>query len=135
MVGLDGEKMSKSKGNLVFVSRLRGDQRGGRVDPMAIRLALMSEHYRADRDWTDDVLKAAEQRLVRWRQAVTRPVGPPALPVLREVRESLADDLDAPRALSVVDAWAAAAVSGQGDDPASPQTVGRTVDALLGVEL
>src|SRR5690606_14352636 len=47
MIGLDGEKMSKSRGNLVFVSRLRGDG----VDPMAIRLALMSEHYRSDRSW------------------------------------------------------------------------------------
>lgn len=135
MVGLDGEKMSKSKGNLVFVSRLRGDQHGDRVDPMAIRLALISEHYRADRDWTDDVLKAAEQRLARWRQAVAKPTGPPALPVLHEVRERLADDLDAPGALSAVDAWAAAVVSGQGDDPASPQIVRGTVDALLGVEL
>ena len=50
MIGLDGEKMSKSHGNLVFVSRLRAD----RVDPMAIRLALISGHYRADRAWTDD---------------------------------------------------------------------------------
>jgi len=135
MVGLDGEKMSKSKGNLVFVSRLRGDQRGDRVDPMAIRLALISEHYRADRDWTDDVLKAAEQRLARWRQAVAKPTGPPAQPVLRQVRDRLADDLDAPGALSAVDAWAAAVVSGQGDDPASPEIVRQTVDTLLGVEL
>jgi L-cysteine:1D-myo-inositol 2-amino-2-deoxy-alpha-D-glucopyranoside ligase len=135
MVGLDGEKMSKSKGNLVFVSRLRGDQRGDRVDPMAIRLALISEHYRADRDWTDDVLKAAEQRLARWRQAVAKPTGPPAQPVLRQVRDRLADDLDAPGALSAVDAWAAAVVSGQGDDPASPEVVRQTVDTLLGVEL
>ena len=52
MIGLDGEKMSKSKGNLVFVSRLRAD----RVDPMAVRLALMSGHWRADRSWTADLL-------------------------------------------------------------------------------
>ena len=49
MVGLDGEKMSKSKGNLVFVSRLRDDGH----DPMAIRLALLAHHYRADWEWTD----------------------------------------------------------------------------------
>src|SRR5262245_26342758 len=47
MIGLDGEKMSKSRGNLVFVSRLRADG----VDPMAVRLALMSSHYRSDRSW------------------------------------------------------------------------------------
>ena len=55
MIGLDGEKMSKSRGNLVFVSRLRGDG----VDPMAIRLALLSGHYRTDRAWTADLLSAA----------------------------------------------------------------------------
>src|SRR5215471_16928994 len=49
MIGLDGEKMSKSRGNLVLISRLRGDG----VDPMAIRLALLAGHYRSDRQWTD----------------------------------------------------------------------------------
>ena len=56
MIGLDGEKMSKSRGNLVFVSKLRGEG----VDPMAIRLALLSGHYRTDRAWTADLLSAAE---------------------------------------------------------------------------
>jgi L-cysteine:1D-myo-inositol 2-amino-2-deoxy-alpha-D-glucopyranoside ligase len=135
MVGLDGEKMSKSKGNLVFVSRLRGDQHGERVDPMAIRLALMSDRYRADRDWTDDVLKTAQQRLGRWRQAVDRPAGPPAGTLVSRLRERLADDLDTPGALAVVDEWVVAAVSGQGDDPAAPALVADAVDALLGVRL
>src|SRR4030095_9151234 len=58
MIGLDGEKMSKSRGNLVFVSRLRGDG----VDPMAIRLALLSGHYRTDRAWTADLLGPAHAR-------------------------------------------------------------------------
>src|ERR671932_2054406 len=66
MIGLGGEKMSKSKGNLVFVSRLRGDG----VDPMALRLALLADHYRTDRQWTDDVLKGGVLRLARWRGAV-----------------------------------------------------------------
>ncbi len=74
MVALDGEKMSKSKGNLVFVSTLR---RAG-VDPAAIRLALLSRHYRSDWEWTDAVLAEATDRLVRWRAAVSRPDGPPA---------------------------------------------------------
>ena len=55
MIGLHGEKMSKSKGNLVFVSRLRADH----VDSMAVRLALLADHYRTDRQWTDDLLKTA----------------------------------------------------------------------------
>ncbi len=71
MIGLDGEKMSKSRGNLVFVSRLRADK----VDPMAVRLALLSGHYRADRSWTDDLLTAAQERLGRWRRAAAATAG------------------------------------------------------------
>ncbi|WP_324277771.1 cysteine--1-D-myo-inosityl 2-amino-2-deoxy-alpha-D-glucopyranoside ligase [Blastococcus brunescens] len=78
MIGLDGEKMSKSRGNLVFVSKLRGEG----VDPMAIRLALLSGHYRTDRAWTADLLTAAEQRLDTWRWAVALDAGAPAAPLL-----------------------------------------------------
>src|SRR5204863_9371190 len=87
MIGLDGEKMSKSKGNLVFVSRLRADG----VDPMAIRLALLADHYRTDRQWTDDVLKAGLLRLARWREAGQADAGPPGVALLAQVRERLAD--------------------------------------------
>src|SRR6516165_2012772 len=68
MVRLDGEKMSKSLGNLVFVSRLVADG----VDPMAVRLAILAHHYRGDWDWTADGLAAAQDRLTRWRAAVNR---------------------------------------------------------------
>jgi L-cysteine:1D-myo-inositol 2-amino-2-deoxy-alpha-D-glucopyranoside ligase len=131
MIGLHGEKMSKSKGNLVFVSRLRGDG----VDPMAVRLGLLSGHYRADREWTDDVLKAGQERLARWRAAAAAPAGPSGEGLLAAVRESLADDLDTPATLAVVDAWAEAALSGAGDDDTAPALMSRTVDALLGVRL
>ncbi len=131
MIGLNGEKMSKSKGNLVFVSRLRADG----VDPMAVRLALLGDHYRTDRQWTDDVLKGGLLRLARWREAVQAPSGPSGPAVLAQVRERLADDLDAPGALAVVDAWADAALGGDGDDPEAPALVAKTVDALLGVRL
>lgn len=130
MIGLDGEKMSKSKGNLVFVSRLRGDG----VDPMAVRLALMGEHYRRDRQWTDDVLKAGELRLARWREAASAPSGPDGIGLLSSVRAALSDDLDTPRALAAVDAWCDEALSGAGD-PDSPALMASTVDALLGVRL
>jgi L-cysteine:1D-myo-inositol 2-amino-2-deoxy-alpha-D-glucopyranoside ligase len=131
MVGLDGEKMSKSRGNLVFVSVLRGEGR----DPMAIRLALLSHHYRHDRTWDEADLAAAETRLGRWREAVTRPGGPAAGEVLDRVRRHLADDLDAPGALAAVDRWVAATLDGDRTDPGAPQLVGQAVDALLGVRL
>ncbi|GGO82902.1 cysteine--1-D-myo-inosityl 2-amino-2-deoxy-alpha-D-glucopyranoside ligase [Wenjunlia tyrosinilytica] len=131
MVALDGAKMSKSKGNLVFVSALRNDG----VDPAAIRLALLSRHYRADWEWTDEVLNEAVERLTAWRAAVSRPDGPAAEEVLREVREALANDLDAPAALAAVDTWAARQQESGGSDISAPGLVSRTVDALLGVAL
>jgi L-cysteine:1D-myo-inositol 2-amino-2-deoxy-alpha-D-glucopyranoside ligase len=131
MIGLDGEKMSKSKGNLVFVSRLRGD----RVDPMAVRLALIDGHYRDDRAWTDDLLKAANQRLSRWREAVEVTAGPSGLELVTKVRERLADDLDTPGVLALVDGWAEAALARRGGDRDAPALVAATVDALLGVRL
>jgi L-cysteine:1D-myo-inositol 2-amino-2-deoxy-alpha-D-glucopyranoside ligase len=131
MIGLNGEKMSKSRGNLIFVSRLRAD----RVDQMAVRLALLADHYRTDRQWTDDVLKAGQQRLARWREAAAARVAPSGIAVLAGVRERLADDLDAPGALAVVDSWADATLAGAGTDPGAPALVRATVDALLGVLL
>jgi L-cysteine:1D-myo-inositol 2-amino-2-deoxy-alpha-D-glucopyranoside ligase len=133
MVGLDGEKMSKSRGNLVFVSALRRDG----VEPAALRLALLSQHYRADWEWTPAHLQAAEARLDRWRAAVTVPAGPPAEAVLAEVRAALAADLDAPSALAAVDRWVAAGrvEGGAGVSPEGPRTVRALVDALLGVAL
>ncbi|MFE9695100.1 cysteine--1-D-myo-inosityl 2-amino-2-deoxy-alpha-D-glucopyranoside ligase [Micromonospora sp. NPDC005806] len=131
MIGLDGEKMSKSKGNLVFVSRLRAD----RVDPMAMRLALMSGHYRADRSWTDELLAAAQERLARWRRAAAVPAGPFGKAFLAAVRARLADDLDTPGALAVVDDWAAQALAGVADDADAPKLFADTVDALLGIRL
>ena len=92
MVGLDGEKMSKSKGNLVLVSKLRA----AGVDPMAIRLALLSQHYRDDWMWTDDILAAAVERLATWREAVRLDAGLNADATVAAVRAALADDLNAP---------------------------------------
>jgi L-cysteine:1D-myo-inositol 2-amino-2-deoxy-alpha-D-glucopyranoside ligase len=131
MVGLDGEKMSKSKGNLVFVSRLRADG----ADPMAIRLALLGHHYRSDWEWTPDDLTAATERLAHWRAAVTAESGPPARTLLQEVREALSDDLDAPRALRAVDRWVEDQRLRGGTDPSAPALVRDIVDALLGIAL
>jgi L-cysteine:1D-myo-inositol 2-amino-2-deoxy-alpha-D-glucopyranoside ligase len=131
MIGLDGEKMSKSRGNLVFVSRLRADH----VDMMAVRLGLLSGHYRADRTWTGDLLSAAQARLARWRSAVSLDAGPAAEPVVARLRDHLADDLDTPNALRAVDAWAAEALAGGGKSTEAPALIQDAVDALLGVAL
>jgi len=131
MVALDGEKMSKSRGNLVFVSALRREG----VDPMAVRLALLDHHYRDDWEWTAALLSAAEQRLALWRDAVRLDAGVGGDEVVAQVRTALADDLDAPAALAAVDAWAGASTVVEGDDGYAPQVVARACEALLGITL
>ena len=149
MVSYHGEKMSKSLGNLVFVSRLLADG----VDPMAIRMALLAHHYRSDWEWTDAVLGDAQARLARWRaalaraeaaapEAVTPGVAPAAAAemVLSGVRARMRDDLDAPGALAIVDHWADTLVAEPptriaAEDLAGVRLVTATVDALLGISL
>ena len=131
MVALNGEKMSKSRGNLVFVSRLR--QSG--VDPMAIRLALLAHHYREDWEWTDEGLAAAQERLSHWRGATRQNTGINAAEVVTQMRAALALDLDAPTALAAVDAWVGASTAMDTDDTEAPGLVARACDALLGVHL
>ena len=125
MIGLDGEKMSKSRGNLVFVSRLRASG----VEPGALRLALLATHYRLDREWSDATLGAGRERLAMWRDAVTRDSGPSASGLLAGVRAAVAHDLDTSAALELVDAWCVE----QGDDASAPALTADLVDALLGV--
>ncbi len=131
MVGLGGEKMSKSKGNLVLVSTLRREG----VDPMAIRLALLAHHHAADWMWHDDDLVAAEQRLSTWRKALSGNGGPVADQTVDDIRAALADDLDSPRALEAVDRWAHQSLTRGGEDPGAPGVLNRALDALLGVRL
>jgi len=133
MVGLDGEKMSKSRGNLVFVSQLRNSE----VDPMAIRLVLLRHHYRSDWEWDDAELWAAVDALAQWRRAFSLHAGAPSGPVVSEVLAAMADDLDAPRACAAVDAWVKTTLGGNGmadaSDPGAADTVRTLVDAALGV--
>ncbi|WP_454043722.1 cysteine--1-D-myo-inosityl 2-amino-2-deoxy-alpha-D-glucopyranoside ligase [Cellulosimicrobium sp. Marseille-Q8652] len=135
LVAYEGQKMSKSLGNLVLVSNLRATG----VDPMAIRLALLAHHYRTEWEWTDDDLPTAAARLETWRDAVSGNGGPDATAMLDAVRAALATDLDAPAALAAVDVWAAESLrpgrDTRADDEGAPGVVARAVNALLGVRL
>ncbi|KRE36947.1 cysteine--1-D-myo-inosityl 2-amino-2-deoxy-alpha-D-glucopyranoside ligase [Janibacter sp. Soil728] len=131
MVAYDGEKMSKSKGNLVRVSTLRGQG----VDPMAIRLVLLAHHYRGEWEWTDADLTTAQERLARWRSGLSTDGGPDASEAVAAVRAALADDLDTPTALAAVDAWAERSLSSGGDVRSAPGELARAIDALLGIRL
>lgn len=123
LVALDGEKMSKSKGNLEFVSRLVAVG----VDPRTIRLALLAHHYRSDWEWTHGDLATAQERLARWASwAAHSTHAQPTM--IDDLRSALASDLDSPRALATIDR----AVSSN----ATPTNLDLSaIDALLGVRL
>jgi L-cysteine:1D-myo-inositol 2-amino-2-deoxy-alpha-D-glucopyranoside ligase len=131
MVGLNGEKMSKSKGNLVLVSRLR--EQG--VDPMAIRLVLLSHHHLTEWSWTVADLDINIQRLAAWRAAVAGTTSVDAAETVGAVRAAVADDLHADRALEAIDAWTAASVGAERDVEGARDTIRTLVDGLLGVAL
>ena len=131
MVGLDGEKMSKSKGNLVLVSRLRDEG----IDPMAIRLVLLSHHHLGEWSWTAADLDANIARLAAWRSAVSGTTSVDAAETVKAVREAVADDLHADRALEAIDAWVAASVVADGDADGARDLMRTFIDGLLGIAL
>lgn len=131
MVSYQGAKMSKSLGNLVLISQLRESGK----DPMAIRLAIINNHYRQNWQWEEELLVAAELRLARWRAALSSSASLPADSFVNEIQTALATDLDTPRALRAVDEWASQTLNGAGFDESSPGLMARALDALLGIAL
>ncbi|OFQ46009.1 cysteine--1-D-myo-inosityl 2-amino-2-deoxy-alpha-D-glucopyranoside ligase [Corynebacterium sp. HMSC076D02] len=130
MIGLDGVKMSKSLGNLVFVHKL---VEAG-VDPSAIRLGVFAGHYRSERDWSDEVLHAANERLANWRKALENPGSVDAAQALVDaVRLALSNDLDTPAALQAVDEWAAGERGA--DDEQAAELLRTAFYSLLGVRV
>ncbi len=98
MVRMDGEKMSKSLGNLVFVSDLLKS-----FDPRAIRLGIVSHHYRDSWEWDDSLMPHSADRLDRW-SAASQAVGAiDSEQALAEVRTALDADLDTPTAVAAID--------------------------------
>lgn len=131
MIALDGVKMSKSLGNLVFVSKLLEEGH----TPAAIRLSVFSGHYRADRDFSGAILKQCESLVERLRASVDKPSTRAETEALvTEIREALADDLDTPRAIAAIEAWANREWTGD-SDPEAGRIVASALDALLGIKL
>ncbi|MDQ1382458.1 MAG: L-cysteine:1D-myo-inositol 2-amino-2-deoxy-alpha-D-glucopyranoside ligase [Actinomycetota bacterium] len=128
MVNYEGEKMSKSLGNLVFVDELLKH-----ADPRAIRLALMRHHYRHGFEWYHTDIEEGTALLHRLLAAAALPTGPDPRLFAQRVRDAIDDDLDTPRALDALDDLASAILSG-GDDPAAHSTLCE-LGRLLGVDL
>ncbi len=128
MVAYEGEKMSKSLGNLVFISDLRAT-----ADPRAIRLALLHHHYRSGFEWHDTDIQDGTALLHRLVAAGARPDGPDPAPFRARVCDAIDDDLDAPRALDALGELADAILSG-GTDPTAPAVL-TELAALIGVDI
>jgi L-cysteine:1D-myo-inositol 2-amino-2-deoxy-alpha-D-glucopyranoside ligase len=106
MVSMDGHKMSKSRGNLVFVDKLRTQH-----DPMAIRLGLIEHHYRTEWEWDDGLTARNEARLLKWKSVAQVGSSQGDIGLLADVRSALDNDLDTPTAVALIDAAASKGVA------------------------
>ena len=127
MVGLDGEKMSKSKGNLVFVSKLLHEG----IDPVVIRFALLQSHYSEDRMWSDANLESATQVVERFRSALSRNEVAPTSELSHQILAALAQNLDTPRVMQLLQDWVEATEEGQVGG--STGELARLLDSALGL--
>jgi len=129
MIGLDGQKMSKSLGNLVFVSKLIS----AGVNPAAIRWALMGHPYANDLMWSDSLIEVASAEIERLQLNLARMEVAPTDAVISEIIDSLSKNLDTPRALVAIREWMDKTESGVTGGVAGE--LGRALDTLLGIAL
>lgn len=129
LIGLDGEKMSKSRGNLAFLSKLVEEG----ADPLAVRLALMSHHYSEDRMWTNEQLGQATKFLDRLRLLLSRPEVAPTHEVVQQMINALSTNLDTPRAIAILELWCIATEDGSSGGSAGE--LSRALDLLMGLAL
>ncbi|MCW5857384.1 MAG: cysteine--tRNA ligase [Caldilineales bacterium] len=140
MVYHEGEKMSKSLGNLIMIRDLLK-----RWSPDAIRLYLASHHYRQSWSYDAGDLARAEDKAGRLLAAAIAPSGPRPLPaaVSAAVDEAqtrllaaLDADLDAPAALAALDDYAACLLDvGPDHDRTAAQSLLRRLAAIFGLRL
>jgi L-cysteine:1D-myo-inositol 2-amino-2-deoxy-alpha-D-glucopyranoside ligase len=129
MIGLTGEKMSKSLGNLIFVSDLLS--RG--VPAMAIRWALMNRSYGEDTMWNEVRLSQAISETTALQLALAREEVAPTDLVIESIIESLANNLDTPAALAALNQWSSQTIAGSTGGSAGE--LSRAIDTLLGIAL
>ena len=127
MVGLDGEKMSKSKGNLVFVSKLLAEG----IDPVVIRFALLQSHYSEDRMWSNETLESAQREVERIRSALSRNEVAPTAELGAEIISSLSQNLNTPRIMDLLQQWVKA--TEDGEIGGSAGELSRLLDSALGL--
>lgn len=128
MIGLDGEKMSKSKGNLVLVSKLVSQG----VDPMVVRYALMGHHYRDDQMWSEELLVRATASFEKLKLACSEKEVPETANLIHAIISALANDLDTPTVIELLDNWAGESLLGSSGGDVNDLKI--ALDALLGIK-
>jgi L-cysteine:1D-myo-inositol 2-amino-2-deoxy-alpha-D-glucopyranoside ligase len=129
MVGLNGQKMSKSLGNLVFVSRLISEG----VEPVAIRWALMGHKYRDDLMWRAELIEVAQSEITRLRNNLSRVDVAPTSELIQSICDCLSENLDTPKVLQLIRTWMDKTESGASGGQAGE--LSRSLDTLLGLAL
>jgi L-cysteine:1D-myo-inositol 2-amino-2-deoxy-alpha-D-glucopyranoside ligase len=129
MIGLDGEKMSKSKGNLVFVSKLLE----AKVDPMVIRWALLKGHYQEDRAWSDELIKTSKLEIAQIRRSLSQNEVSDSSGLIQGLIFDISNNLDTPSALKRLLDWSIK--SDNHGDVNQSGLVSRAIDSLLGLAL
>jgi L-cysteine:1D-myo-inositol 2-amino-2-deoxy-alpha-D-glucopyranoside ligase len=129
MIGLDGEKMSKSLGNLVFVSTLINQG----VSPAAIRWALFSSHFAEDRMWSKEILDNASKWIDRLRSALSRVDVAPTTQIITGIIYKLSENLDTVGALQLIEEWVMKTEAGESGGEAGE--LSRALDTILGIAL
>ena len=132
MVGLEGEKMSKSKGNLVFVSKLLA----AGLDPMVLRFALINAKYSSDRMWTTDILESSQLQVTIIRQALARQFVLDPAKYIEQMIQAISSDLDIPKALEILMEWAKNSLNEiNSPEIFTPGPMSRFLDSALGLAL
>jgi L-cysteine:1D-myo-inositol 2-amino-2-deoxy-alpha-D-glucopyranoside ligase len=131
MVGFQGEKMSKSKGNLVFVSKLISQG----VDPIVIRWALLSDHYQSYREWNEELLKSSQSEVNLVREALSKSEVVPSDQYLQQIASAIANNLDTKLALNLILDWSRKSIAEQESTKLvnGAGEMARGLDALLGL--
>ena len=129
MIGLDGEKMSKSLGNLVFVSKLIS----AGINPASIRWALMGHQYSSDLMWSDSLIQKASIDIERLQLNLARMEVAPTDLVIQEILDALSKNLDTPRVLASITTWMDETEAGVTGGVAGE--LSRALDTLLGITL
>jgi len=129
MIGLDGEKMSKSRGNLLFVSKLITEG----VEPMAIRWALLGHRFSQDLMWSEEILVKAAFEIVELRLQLSRVDVAPTDSVIRAITTALSDNLDTEEVQEIIRTWMTDTSEGKTGGEAGE--LSRALDTLLGLAL